>query len=161
MGKLRLNIFRFFAGEEFVEPEFWRNTKGSKNFFFLVYYRGEVRWTFSLGCIKSIYIIYVCWKRSGYLLTFDLRSPGRSSIKYDWVELFQSWCLNNGDKEVFPGVKTKWLAKLGEEVVIEIPIEQKKPTALGSLQMVHLEGFENVTRSSKTDLQNKNSIETK
>lgn len=160
-GQIRLNIFGFLRERNslsLISEETQREVRTSA---VLVYYRGEVRWTFSLGCINSIYTIFVCWKTSGYLLTFDLRSPGRSPIKYDWVELFQSWCFNNqvlsnnGDKKYFLGSQLKWPAKLREEAVTEIPIEQKKPIAPGPLRMVHLEGFENVTRSSKTGLKTK------
>lgn len=53
-GQIRLNIFGFFVGEEFVEPESEETQREVRTSAVLVPIGVNFRWTFSLGCIKSI-----------------------------------------------------------------------------------------------------------
>ena len=56
---MRLNIFGFLRERNslsLISEETQREVRTSA---VLVYYRGEVRWTFSLGCINSILYLFV------------------------------------------------------------------------------------------------------
>lgn len=102
-GQIRLNIFGFFVGEEFVEPESEETQREVRTSAVLVPIGVNFRWTFSLGCIKSIlgciksiYIYIICLLKK-ILIHVDLwpKKSGEESYRVWLSGKFQSWCFNN------------------------------------------------------------------